>query len=152
MNYSCTPPKALHTAKAYAKIEGMTLMPSGLDPRLEFGRPDRLDKALKVAGLTSIEMAAHLGVSRTTISNYTNGRTEPSRSVLRDWALKTGVPLEWLETGTVTGGPDNPGESLLSDSNRRPAAYKAASSRLELKVGTRWGGQDAPAELEPAAA
>lgn len=80
--------------------------------RLEFDKSDRLAKALRLAAITSNEMADHLDVSRTTISNYINGRTQPKRSVLRDWALRTGVPLEWLETGKDSGStPSNPTSS-----------------------------------------
>lgn len=77
--------------------------------RLEFDKSDRLAKALRIGGISSNEMAEHLDVSRTTISNYINGRTEPKRSVLRDWAMRTGVPLEWLEDGHL------PSEERTSD-------------------------------------
>lgn len=68
---------------------------------LEFDQPDRLAKSLRIARMTSNAMAAHLGVSRTTISNYINGRTTPDRSQRRDWALKTGVPLDYIEDGII---------------------------------------------------
>ena len=60
---------------------------------------DRLHKALDSAGVSVQEMADHLVVSRTTVSNYIHGRTTPTRSTLRDWALRTGVPLHWIITG-----------------------------------------------------
>ncbi|WP_166789573.1 helix-turn-helix domain-containing protein, partial [Cryobacterium fucosi] len=77
--------------------------------RLSFDKSDRLAKALKIAGISSNDMAEHLHVSRNTISNYINGRTEPKYSQLRDWALFTGVPLEWILDGVETAGnPDGP--------------------------------------------
>lgn len=76
---------------------------------------DRLAKALRTAGVGHGEMAEHLGVSRNTVGNYTAGRRTPNLATLRVWALRTGVPLEWLQTGQVTaasgqGGPE--GESV----------------------------------------
>lgn len=70
-----------------------------LKAQLEFGLGDRLAKALHVAGVSTTEMADELEVARSTISNYLNGHTKPKGLYLRIWALKTGVPLEWLETG-----------------------------------------------------
>lgn len=66
-----------------------------------FGLSDRLAKALTVAHVSNAEMAQALDVSRNTITNYTSGRTKPSRLQLREWAVRTGAPLEWLETGTL---------------------------------------------------
>jgi len=85
----------------------MSIAPSEPDPRLQFDKSDRLAKALKIANITGIEMAEHLGLSRTTVSNYINGRTTPSRSLVRDWALRTGVPFSWLENGDAQGGGDD---------------------------------------------
>lgn len=92
----------------------MSIAFEGEHARLAFDKSDRLGKALKVGGVSSNEMAEHLGVSRTTISNYINGRTEPKRSQLRDWAFKTGVPLSWLEHGEIGDGtnPDGGGDAV----------------------------------------
>lgn len=72
--------------------------------------PDRLGKTLKHAGVKAGDMAEYLGVSRNTVGNYTNGRTVPDKRTLRLWAMRTGVPLEWLETGEYStdpkGGPN----------------------------------------------
>ena len=86
----------------------MSIAHEGALSRLAFDKSDRLSKALKLGKVSSNEMAAHLDVSRTTISNYINGRTEPKRSQIRDWALRTGVPMEWLETGEVGLGGFEP--------------------------------------------
>lgn len=67
--------------------------------RLQFGLSDRLGKALEASDISSHEMAAHLNMSRTTISNYINGRTEPRVSIIRDWAAYTGAPVEWIVQG-----------------------------------------------------
>jgi transcriptional regulator with XRE-family HTH domain len=62
---------------------------------------DRMRKALRVAGVSVYDMADYLQVDRSTISNWTSGRIEPSAGNLRLWALKTGVPFTWLCHGDM---------------------------------------------------
>lgn len=69
--------------------------------QLEFTLGDRLRKSLHVAGVASQEMAETLEVNRNTISRWINGTSEPKRLYLRMLAMRTGVPLEWLETGNT---------------------------------------------------
>ena len=97
--------------------------------RLEFGLGDRMAKALDVARVNGLEMAEYLSVSRQTIGNYTSGRTRPNRATLRMWALKTGVPLAWLETGYL---PDAPGPKK-PQLDYKPAVA-LADYRMNLKV------------------
>lgn len=82
-----------------------------LADRLAFGLPDRLGKALKVGNVSSGDMAAYLEVAPNTISNYINGRTPPKKAVVLQWAVKTGVPPKWLETGRFPEetNPTSPG-------------------------------------------
>ncbi len=90
----------------------MSIAHNDLSAKLSFGLPDRLAKALDVANVSSIEMADYLGVSRTTISNYTSGRTPVKKQTLRLWAMRTGIPLVWIETGEF--GDDDPGDGGIS--------------------------------------
>ena len=69
---------------------------------------DRLRKARESAGLEQAELAARIGVARTTIGNYERGITPPKRPLLLSWALATGVPSDWLESGKES--PDGDGE------------------------------------------
>lgn len=62
----------------------------------EWDLVDRMRKALRVADLGVQEMADYLGVSRNTVSTWINGRIKPNTQSLRLWALRTGVPYEWL--------------------------------------------------------
>lgn len=87
-----------------------------------FGLADRLDKALKVSNVSSKDMAAALEVSRNTIGNYTSGRTAPSTLQIKEWAMRTGAPLEWLLTGVSPVPPTNP--------NLRPTDYHAVVTDL----------------------
>ncbi|MGQ2915891.1 helix-turn-helix domain-containing protein [Microbacterium aurantiacum] len=85
-----------------------------------FGLPDRLNKALTVAGISNMEMAEYLGVSSNTIGNYISGRTTPKKQTLRLWALRTGAPLAWIESGETQEAPqpDGPTGGLGTGSKR----------------------------------
>lgn len=93
----------------------------------EFDLPDRMRKALRVAGLTVQEMADYLGVARNTASNWIGGRVSPSKQSLRLWAMRTGVSFDWLLTGESPhqAVPDE-GVQMLPrlDSNQQPAGYR----------------------------
>jgi transcriptional regulator with XRE-family HTH domain len=60
---------------------------------------DRMRKALREAGIGIQEIADYLEVARGTVSTWINGRNAPSRQTLRLWAMRTGVPYEWLKDG-----------------------------------------------------
>lgn len=66
-------------------------------PRWSIG--DRMRKARIHAGMTTDDMAADIGRTRRTISNYESGSTEAPLLVLRQYALRTGVPLDWIVRG-----------------------------------------------------
>jgi transcriptional regulator with XRE-family HTH domain len=74
----------------------------------QFQLKHRLGLAMEIADIEREDIAAELGVHKNTVANYLRGDTRPSRSVLRVWALRCGVPFEWLETGRsdVEYGPD----------------------------------------------
>lgn len=55
--------------------------------------------ALRDAGVSVGEMADYLELNRNTLGGWMNGRHRPSTGVLRLWALRCGVPFEWLKTG-----------------------------------------------------
>lgn len=73
----------------------------------QFTKGDRLAKALDFAGMSVAEMSDYLGISRNTVGNYIAERTKTPRPTLMLWSLRTGVPIEWLESGDAPGaGPD----------------------------------------------
>lgn len=89
-------------------------------------------------------MAAHLGVHRNTVSRYLNGHITPKISVLRDWAQRTNVPVEWLLTGTLYPPPDGGGSSsrsvawgdaLVASSFKYPGGLKHAMDTIRASVG-----------------
>jgi transcriptional regulator with XRE-family HTH domain len=67
----------------------------------------RLQRSLAHAEVSIEEMAAELGVSRQSVSRWLNERGVPRVGYMKLWALRTGVPLEWLMSGGI----------------RRPARY-----------------------------
>ncbi|HEY7052394.1 MAG TPA: helix-turn-helix transcriptional regulator [Mycobacterium sp.] len=83
----------------------------------EWDLADRMRKSLRVAGLPGRDMAAYLGVEHSTVSRWLNGRVDPSTRTLRLWALRTGVPYEWLRDGWAPRG-----------SNPQPTDYEDAGS------------------------
>lgn len=72
----------------------------------EFDLADRMRKALRTSGVGVQEMAEYLGVARNTVSTWINGRIEPNRQTIRLWAMRTGVPFEWLSTGDYPQSPN----------------------------------------------
>lgn len=86
---------------------GMTIS-TDYTPVPEWDMADRLAKSLRVSRLSSMEMAEYLEVHRNTISAWLHGRSEPKRPQLIAWALRTGLPYDWIKDGTVpdSGGPD----------------------------------------------
>ncbi|WP_373889773.1 helix-turn-helix domain-containing protein [Microbacterium sp. ASV81] len=87
-------------------------------------KADRLNLALRRSGLTAQQLAAKIDISRATISAWINGRNEPRRKELAAFALATGYPVRWLETGEapIQGGPGSGLRGLPGlDSNQEPA-------------------------------
>ncbi len=68
---------------------------------------DRLRKARESAGLEQTELASDIGISRRTVQNYERAKVRTRRPVLLAWAVRCGVPVEWLVNGT-TAPPATP--------------------------------------------
>lgn len=100
----------------------------------EFNKADRLRKSREYAGLEQAELAERIGVSRNTVSNAERGVNSPRRIMVRQWALATGVPLLWIETGR-TPSPDGDGVQGLPqlDSNQQPFGYRSAQVTGSLR-------------------
>lgn len=77
----------------------------------EFLLGHRMGLALQDAGHSVQDAADYFGCSRQTIGNWINNRIVPGLGEQRLWALWTGVPLQWLQTGQAPdpqgGGVDN---------------------------------------------
>lgn len=107
----------------------------------EWTRGDRLRKARTLTGMTTRAFAEQIGVSPQTVSNAENDHHNVRKIVINAWALATGVPAEWLETGKVPR-PDGPDggleECAIRDSNPKPAAWEdtALTSSVARRTGT----------------
>jgi transcriptional regulator with XRE-family HTH domain len=99
----------------------MTTQTVGVVP--EFRLCDRLRRAREITGLDQAAFAAELGISRTSVSNAETGTRKPIRVTLRAWALRTGVPLVWLETGEVPA-PSGPQGGVTVGRARRDSVVK----------------------------
>lgn len=76
----------------------------------------RLRIAREFAGLEQDQLAERMGVSRNTVSNHESGATKNIRGItLKAWALACGVPLMWLQDGSITGPGDGAPPSIQPD-------------------------------------
>jgi len=57
---------------------------------------DRMRKAREFAGLHQTELAAEIGIGRSSLIKYEKNQAQPPRSVLIAWALRCAVDYEWL--------------------------------------------------------
>lgn len=73
----------------------------GVNDVPEWTLGDRLRRSLRHADISVADMATDLDVSLATMSRWLNDHGPVKRSILRLWAMTTGVSLEWLETGKV---------------------------------------------------
>ena len=62
---------------------------------------DRIRKERDRLGLDQDELADVTGMSRTTISKWENGTTEPSKAGIKLLSIAFGCPEEWLAAGVV---------------------------------------------------
>lgn len=95
-----------------------------------FELPDRLRRAREHAHMDQAELADSVGISRTSVGNYENGRRVPTRPYLLAWADVTGVDAVWLETGKAPTETVEADSSRLSDLNRRPVLYEGTALPL----------------------
>lgn len=65
----------------------------------EWSRADRLRKARDYADLEQDDLATELGVSREAVSKWERGARPISRGYVKVWALRCGVPFDWLWAG-----------------------------------------------------
>lgn len=94
---------------------------------------DRMRKSLRHAGIGPAQMADYLGVTPRSVGNWINGRIAPSVQTLRLWALRTGVPFEWLRgddgpralRGATVGGSTM--RCSWTSGHFRPGAHLAAA-------------------------
>ena len=99
-------PRDLHQSQALCRLVGVSdsAHNDGIPP---WELHHRLARALEWQGVTAEEMAVELGQHVNSVYNYASGRRVPKRSVIRVWALRCGVPFDWLEHGDPAPVPPN---------------------------------------------
>ena len=119
-NIACV---ALMCETRHMSTSVQTLANTGFIPQWTIG--DRLRKAREMTGLTQVQFAERVGLSRATVNNSELNKSQPRKSVVLLWAMETGVDRDWLMTGSAnneTPDPDGPGGELLRlDSNQQPS-------------------------------
>jgi transcriptional regulator with XRE-family HTH domain len=61
---------------------------------------DRMGKARRAAGIRTADMCEYLGIHRNSLNAYEHDRSRPPKSVVRLWAQRCDVPLDWLDPST----------------------------------------------------
>ena len=102
-------------------------------PIPEWTLADRLRKAREMTGLSQQQFAEKLGVTRNTVGSAEKGGTV-RRITLNAWAMATGVPVEWLESGDSPAGPPSGPGGGLEDTPAMQAL--ARSKRSRSRAGT----------------
>ena len=69
------------------------------------------------AGLSQMELADRLGVSRQAVSRWESGDTTPTMDKLKSLARSDGVSLDWLCSDTADGEPP---EAAKPEADRNP--------------------------------
>jgi transcriptional regulator with XRE-family HTH domain len=70
---------------------------------------DRLRKSRLQAGLSQRDIGDFMGLSHGAIGMYEVDQRTPRLGILRLWAMRTGVPLDWLRYGDDQGFSGDPG-------------------------------------------
>lgn len=94
----------------------------------------RLQRALSWADMTTEGMAAELGVARSTVSRWCNDKGRPTRGYLKLWALRTGVPLDWLMGEADVPRSDHQRSHWCAE--HQPGTVELASPPLRKAIGT----------------
>jgi transcriptional regulator with XRE-family HTH domain len=96
---------------------------------LEFGIADRLRKAREHIGAGSAEFAELTGISRGTIAHYESPEWRTRKGyIVAQWAMATGVSVEWLQNGTGEAAP-TPGPGKSAPDLARLTAAKRSRAR-----------------------
>jgi transcriptional regulator with XRE-family HTH domain len=82
----------------------------------------RLRAARIFAGIEQVELAATIGVSRGSISNWENDRNDISAAAMIRWAELTRVSLDWLAWGTKKA-PSEDGAEAVRPEGFEPPTY-----------------------------
>lgn len=90
----------------------------------------RLRMAMERSDLDQSRWAEYLGVNRNTITRWTHDKSPVARGHLVAISLRTGVPIEWIETGRGPESTDpDGGQRARRDSNSQPSDLESRFPR-----------------------
>lgn len=102
----------------------------------------RLRMAMEHAKKSRQDMADALGVSPGQVTRWTHDDGTPRRAYVAQWALITGVSVDWLETGKVSSEPSSPppegGDALrdLTQTKLRRTRHAGKPNTVQYAVRT----------------
>ena len=105
----------------------MVAYPKAIPKELEQSQADRIAKSLKSAGMSHSDMAEHMEMHRNTIGAYVTGKSKMLPIIMRLWAEKVGVPLEWLRDGVWPSG--EPSTAAAANVIQAESAPKKSANR-----------------------
>lgn len=95
----------------------------------------RLRMAMERSGVDQREWASYLGVNRNTITRWTHDKGPVARGYLIAISLRSGVPVEWIETGkgsSTTTDPDD-GQRARRYSKPQPSDMESFALRARIR-------------------
>lgn len=95
----------------------------------------RLRAARLLADLEQAEIAKLVGVARTTVSAWEQGRTEPSATYFVRWAQVTHQPLDWFAEAVNAETPAEAGDWVRHEGFEPPTFWSVASPGSALAFG-----------------
>lgn len=113
-------------------------MQTSTDPRFVLDFSDRLALAQRRSGYTVSEIAERIEVHRNTVGAWINGRQHPRPRDLKLYALVTGYPARWLETGEAPPDGGAPDGLPHLDSNQEPIGFQPIVELRERRRTSAW--------------
>jgi transcriptional regulator with XRE-family HTH domain len=101
-------------------MTSLTVTPTGTRRPTFEQLASRLAWARESAGITQAELAAQLGISRRTVSNYETGAQRPKLNRLVLWANTCDVDASWLAGGDY-------GDPVVTPHDRAPVTRRELS-------------------------
>lgn len=80
----------------------------------------RITQAREGAGLSQTALGKSLGITRSAVSQWESGDTEPTPEKLRGIAMETGVNYDWLATGRGAASADIRSEDVAASLDKKP--------------------------------
>lgn len=104
----------------------------------EWSLADRLIKARRWAGLEQEDLAADFGMTRQAISKWERGISVPRLVVIKQWAARCGVSLEWLLGQPVPSSSPPPATAVATPEPTPLSSAKRGKRGKVRAPSTKW--------------